>query len=145
MHHRLNLLAHVIVLIAHLNLSRALAILAVDLAYEVFEFALAALKTCPVVVADDIGQRRLFHRAVHADQVVESLIALRVLGCLPARQHDCQLVGYAHRVLHLMVRAARVHVHAVHVDLAVRGVEVLKLQLAYCSAVHRVGEVATEG
>ena len=144
MHHRLDLLAHVIILIANLDLCRTGAVLRVDLIHQVLQLALAVFELRAVMVADDITQRRLFNRAAHSDQMVESLIALRVFRRLEARQHHGYLVSDTHRVTHLMVRRTRVHIQTVHMDLGTRCIEVLKLQLTDCTAIHRIGEIGTE-
>ncbi len=76
--------------------------------------------------------------------MVEAFVVLGVLGGLPARQHDDELVGDAHGVDHLVLGIAGVHVAAGEGDTGHCGVEVLELELAYLAAVHGVGEVAAE-
>ena len=89
MHDRLHLLAHIIVLIADLYFYRPLAILLIDLAYQMLDLAFAALEACAVVVTDNVLQGGLLYAAVHGDQMVKSFIPLCMLGCLPTRQHAC--------------------------------------------------------
>ncbi len=89
-----DLLAHVVVLI--LDLQRCdTGEFFVDLACEVLEFFLAAFEAVAVVVADNVCQDGFLNRAFDGDEVVESFVAFGVFGCLPARKHDGELVGYA--------------------------------------------------
>ena len=144
MHNGFDFLAHVVVLIANLNLCRTFSVFGIDLAHQVLQLPFAVFKLRAVVVTDDITQRRLFYGAIHTDQMVETFVSLGVLRCLETRQHDGYLVGDAHRVAHLMIRSTGVYVQAVYVDLACRGIKVFKLQLAYRAAIHGVGELCTE-
>ena len=96
------------------------------------------------MVTDDITQRRLFYGAVHADQMIETFVSLRVLRRLETRQHDGYLVGDTHGVAHLMIRCAGVYVQTMYANLACRGVEVLKLQLTYRAAIHCVSKFSAE-
>ena len=67
-----------------------------NLTAEVLELFFAALEAVAVMVADDVGEGGLLDSALHADEVVEAFVALGMLGCLPAREHDDKLVGDAH-------------------------------------------------
>ena len=116
----------------------------VHLAHKMLKFLLAALKAVAVVVADNVSQLRLLHRALKADKVIESLIVLSVFRSFPPRQHDAELVGDADRVYHFVLGIAWMHVASLERNLSRRCVEILKLKLAYRSAVHRVSPVGAE-
>ena len=96
------------------------------------------------MVADNVSQLRLLHRALKADKVIESLIVLGVFRSFPPRQHDAELVGDADRVYHFVLGIAWMHVASLERNLSRRCVEILKLKLAYRSAVHRVSPVGAE-
>ncbi len=118
--------------------------LAIHLVAQVLDFALAALKACAVVVAQDVGERGTFHVALHAHEVIESLIALGVLRRFPSWQHHSKLHGHAHGVEHLVLGSTGVHVEALESDACARRVEVFIFQFANGSAVHGVCPVGAK-
>ncbi len=76
--------------------------------------------------------------------MVETLVALGVLGCFPAWQHHGKLHGNTHRINHLVLGSTGVYVQALEGDLGTGGIEVFKLQLAHGATVHRVSPVTGE-
>ena len=96
------------------------------------------------MVADDVTHLRPLHVRLDAQQVIESLIALRRLWRLIGRQHrgelGCQCIG----VHHLSLGIARMHAHTFYIYLGRGSVEVLELQFAHVAAVHGVGPFASE-
>ena len=144
MHHGLNLLAHVIVLVADCQGNRALAILRIEFINEMRQLLLAILKAVAAEVTYDVLQGRLLHRAVHMSQVEETVVALSVLGSLEARQIADELARHAHRVTHFVVGRARVNISAREDDCGLGRIERLILQLANSSAINGVGKLSTE-
>lgn len=142
-HHWLDFLAHIIVLILDFD-GGAAGKFVVDLACEVFELFLAALETVAVVVADDVGEYSLLDGAFDGYEMIEALVAFGVLGSLPAREHDDKLVGHAYRVEHLVLGVARMNVAAFECDFCHGGVEVLIFQLAHFASVHCIGPFGAE-
>ena len=139
-----DLLFHVIVLILHLTGDRPFTVFLVHLLGALLNDTLAVLKAFTVMVADDVTHLRPLHVRLDAQQVIESLIALRRLWRLIGRQHrgelGCQCIG----VHHLSLGIARMHAHTFYIYLGRGSVEVLELQFAHVAAVHRVGPFATE-
>ena len=114
--HRLDLLAHVVVLV--LDLYRAAAgIFHVGLAHEMLDLALAAFETGTVVVADYICKHGLLDGTFDFNKMVEAFVAFGMLGCLPAGQHGYEIVGNADGVYHLVLGIAGMHVAALDSDL----------------------------
>ena len=69
--------------------------LVVGLAHQVLHLELAAFETVAVMVADDVGDGGLLNRPLDAHEMIETLVPLGMLGGLPARQHQYELVGDA--------------------------------------------------
>ena len=105
---------------------------------------LLRLELGAVVVADDVGDVRLFHRAVEGDQVEEPFVAFRVFRALVHGQQGAELLADVEGVLHLTLRVTGVYVPALDMDLGRCGIEVLELQFADLAAVHRVRIVRAE-
>ena len=143
-HHRLYLLAHIIILVGKGYLHRACAVLLVEQFANGGGILLALLEAGAGVVAYDIGERGFLHVAVHAEQVVETLILGRALGRFGGWHQGSVLRGHAGGVDHLVLGIAWVDAHARHLYLGRGGVEILELQFAKFAAVHGVGKVATE-
>ena len=143
MHHRLDLLAHVVVLVLDLDLGTA-GKLGIDLIDQVLDLLLALFEAGAVVIANDVAEGRLLHGAVDADQVVEAFVTLGVFGSLGARQHGDELVGDAYRVEHLVLGVSGMHVATLEGDAGAGSIEVLVLELADGAAVHSIGEVTAE-
>ena len=94
MHHRLDFLAHVVILV--FDLYRAASwVFHVGLAYKMFYLAFAALETGAVVVADDVCERCLLYASFNAYKMVETFVAFGVLRSLPTRKHCYEVVGDA--------------------------------------------------
>ena len=137
-------LAHVVVLVFDFCLHATFAVFAVEQRYHFLDAGFACLEVFAVVVTDDIVEHCFLYRALHADQVEEALVALRMGGCLVGRQQVHETVGYQLRVFHLLVPIPGVYVHAVEGDLCFGGVEVLVLQFAYGAAVDGVSKICPE-
>ena len=144
MHLRVNLLLHVVILVADLDADRSLTVFRIHLFSYAFDETLAVLEFLAVVVTDDIRQSGLFCLCLHAREVIETLIAFRRLRRLVGRHHTdkfrCQQTG----VQHLSLGISRVNAHALDGNLGRRGVEVLVLQFAHVATIHRVGPFASE-
>ena len=140
-HAGLQHLLHVAVAVAHLAHEGALAVLLVQVLGDALDGGLALVEFVCIVVADDVAQDGLLLIAGEVHEVVEALVALGVGGDLRGGQHAVPLDGHEQGVLHLILGAAGVDVHAVDGHLAGGGVEVLVLQLTQCAAVHGVGVV----
>ena len=80
MHVGVYLFLHVVVLVAQLNLDRALAVLLVHTGSDRLDEVLAVFKLLAVVVADDVAQLGFLAVAVDAQQMVEALVAVGSLG-----------------------------------------------------------------
>ena len=143
-HLRSHHLLHVIVLVLHFGHHRTLSITFVHPFGTGQDELLARFKLLAVVVAYDIAQLAQLGVGLHANEVVEALIALGGLGGLVGRQHGGELDSQTVGIHHLTLGIARMHAHALDGNLGRGGVEVLKLQLAHFASVHRVGPVAAE-
>ncbi len=86
MHHWLDFLAHVIVLVFDFH-GAAAGIFHVCLAHKMFDLTFAAFEARAVVVAYDICEGCLFYASFNPYKMVESFVAFCVLGCFPAREH----------------------------------------------------------
>ena len=139
-----DLLFHVVILVLHLADDRPLAVLLIHQFCTLLDKALAVFKAFAVVVADDVAQLRPLYVRLDAEQVVKPLIAFCRLWGLIFRQHSCKLYGQQVGIHHLSLRIAWMHAHTFYIYLGRGGVEVLKLQLAYVAAVHRIGPVTAE-
>ena len=82
MHHRLDFLTHVVVLVLYLHRAAA-GKLHVGLPAQMLNLFLAALETCAVMVADDVGEHSLLHAALDSDKMVESFVTLGMFGESP--------------------------------------------------------------
>ena len=138
-------LAHVEILVLDRQLQHVVAVLLLQQIDARPEEDLLLLELLGVVVADDVAYRGLLYRAVHGHAVVETFVTLGVLGPLLGREQRLQLARHVDGVDHLGLGIARVDVAALDLDPGACGVEVFILQLALHAAVHRVGEVGTEG
>ena len=139
-----DLLLHVVVLILHLQGHGALAIALVQLVGSSLQLALTLLKAATVVVANDVVQLGFLHRALHAQQVEKSLVALGGFGALVGRQLGRQFHGHHIGVHHLVLGIAWMHAHTFYIYARAGSVEVFKLQLAHVAAVHGVSPFAAE-
>ena len=141
---RVYLLLHVVVLVTDFSHDGAFAISGVHLFGTAQDEVLAVFEAVAVVVADDVAEPCLLNVRLDAEQVVETLIALRLLRRLVLRQHLGKLGGQRIGVHHFTLGIARVYADAAYDDLGRSGVEVLELQFAHVATVHRVGPVAAE-
>ena len=107
----IDLLLHIIVLVADHTLHSTLAVAFVHLFGTTLDEAFAVFKLVAVVVADDVTQTGLFHIRRDAQQVVESLIGLCCLGGLVSRQHSGKLHGQTVGIEHLVFGIAWVYAH----------------------------------
>ena len=139
LHVRQDLFLHVVVGVLQLDGDELSSVLAVQEIRGKAEFLLAVFKERPVVVADDVVERRVLDLALHADEVREALVALGVLRHLVLRQEGGELHRDGHRVDHLVFCAAGVDAEALDRDVRRSAVEVLVLELAEVAAV-RLGE-----
>ena len=130
MHHRFYLLAHVVILVLDFHLGTA-GELGVDFTHQMLYLLFALLKTCAVVIADNIVERGLLHRAADAYQMIEALVTLCVFGSFGARKHGDELIGDAYGVEHFVLCITRMHVAALEGDAGAGGVEVLIFKFAY--------------
>lgn len=142
-HGGLNLLAHIIVLVLYLDCA-AVRELVVDFAREVLEFFLSTLKAVAVVIAYDVGKNSLLHISLHRHKVVEALVTFGMLGSFPSRKHDYKLVGYTHRVDHLVLCVSGMHVSTGKRNFCHGSIEVLILEFANLAAVHSVSPVCAK-
>ena len=143
-HLGVNLLLHVVVLVAQLAADRSLAVALIHLHDGVLYQALALLEAVAVVVADDVRQRGVLHVRLQARQVEESLVALSGLRRLVLGQQSHELGCQQAGVHHLALGIARMHADTFNINLGRGGIEVLELQLAHVATVHGVGPLATE-
>ena len=143
-HVRLHHLAHIIILVFHLEPDRARAVLGVDEFGGLGHHLLAGLELGAVVVADDVGDVGFLDGSLEGNQVEEALVALGVLRAGERRQQAVELRRDVDGVAHLALGVAGVDVAALDVELGGGGVEVLELELADFAAVHRVTEVGAE-
>ena len=138
------LLLHVVVLVFHLARDDILAILLLHLLHTLADEVLAVLKAVAVVVADDVAQRGSLDIALNAQQMIESLVTLGLLGSLIAGKHRCKLDSKPVGIHHLVFGIARMHTDALDAYLGTGGIEVLKLQLAQVTAVDGISPFAAE-
>ena len=101
MHIGVYLFLHVVVLVAQLNLDRALAILLVHTGSDRLDEVLAVFKLLAVVVADDVAQLGFLAVAVNAQQMVEALVAVGGLGDVGLGNEGVELASQTTGVDHL--------------------------------------------
>ena len=128
-HVRINLLFHVIILVLDLCRHRSLSVFLVHLIGTDLHESFAVLERIPVVVADDIAQLGILGTCLHARDMIETLVAFRLLRNLIGRQHHDELGSQSAGIDHLALGIARMHAHALNQDLRTGSVEVLELQL----------------
>ena len=144
MHVGVYLFLHVVVLVAQLNLDRALAVLLVHTGSDRLDEVLAVFKLLAVVVADDVAQLGFLAVAVDAQQMVEALIAVGGLGDVGLGNEGVELASQTTGVDHLALGITRVYAHTLDDDLGGSSIEVLILQVAQVAAIHGVGPLASE-
>ena len=144
MHLRVDLLLHVVVLVLDVGLNGVVAVFLLHLGHTFLDEVLAVFKAIAVVVADDVGEGRLFDVALYAQQVVESLVAFGLLGCLAGGQHLRELHSQTVGIHHLAFRIARMDTHALATDFCRCGIEILELQLSKVASIDGVSPVASE-
>ena len=145
MHDGFDFLAHVVVLVFEFHLHCSFAVGGVELLCELEHKLFALLKECFIVVTDDICECGLFHGALHAHEVIKSFVCLCSLWCFVFRHVLHEIGCDSHGVFHLVVRSARVYIHAVYMHFASSGVEVLVFEFAYRTSVHGVCPLSAEG
>ena len=131
-------------MVFHLGADGSLAVLRIHVGYALCYERFALLELLAVVVADYVRQLCRLNARLNAQQVVESLIALRRLGCLVAGQHAYELCRQSVGVDHLALSISRVYADALDVYLCACRVEVLELQVAQVASVHSVCPLAPE-
>ena len=95
-------------------------------------------------VAYDVRQLGVLDVGLHAQQMVESLVAFGCLGSLVGWQHHGELGGQPVGVYHLALGVSGMNAYALYRYLGRSGVEVLELEVAEVAAVHCVRPLAPE-
>ena len=141
---RLNLLAHIVVLIFDHSRRRALTVLYIDEVHALLHNSLLALELLAVVVTDDVGDVSLLDRSVEPDDMEEPFVPFGIFRSLLDRQQSVQFRRYQNGVLHLALGVARMHIPSLNMYLRRSRVEILELQLSDLAAIHRVGIFSPE-
>ena len=141
---RLDLLAHVAVLVLYRQGRGAAAVACIDEVGAPSELLLLGLELLGVVVPYYIREVAFLHAPLDAGYVQEAVIASGELRPLPHGQQGVELLGDEYRVLHLVLGIAGMNVASLDVYACRSGVEVLELKLSRLAAVHGVGVVGSE-
>ena len=144
MHHRFNLLAHIIVLVAKFQSSGTRTVFFIDFCHKTFHLLLALFKAGAVVVTDNVRDCCLLHLAGNAYQMIETFVTFGMLRSLVSRKHGHETVGNADRVNHLILGIARMHIPSLEAYLGRGRIEVLEFKFTHFSAIHGIGPFATE-
>ena len=136
---RLDLLAHIVILVFQHESRRTSAVAFIDEFRHLGHHILAVLETDPVVVADDVSEVGLLDASLEGNQVEEAFIALGVFRTGEGREQGVEFLADQDSVAHLSLGVAGVHVAALDVDLGGGRIEILEFQFADFAAVHRVG------
>ena len=96
------------------------------------------------MVTDYVSEISLLNASLEADDVEETVIALRELRSLLDRKKAVQLHSDKDCILHLPLGITRMDVPALYVDLGRSGVEILEFEFSDLAAVHRICEFSPE-
>ena len=144
MHHRFYLFTHIIILVTKFEHRNVFSEFRIYFSHQMSHFTFAAFKPRTIMIADYIRKSCLFHISLNADQMIEPFIPFGMLGRFMTWQHTDKLIGYTNGIYHFMSGIARMHVTPFEYDFGRRRIEILKFQLPYFTAVHRIGPFTTE-
>ena len=144
MHMRLYFFLHVVIAVAQGKLDGVFAVYAVEVIRKPLYKRLAGFKGGAVVIADYHGNVESAFVAGHGANMVKALVALGVRGRFGSGEHCHQLRSDKAGVLHAVLCAARMDVHAVDVEFCGSGVEVFVFDLAQSTAIHRIRPIGVK-
>lgn len=88
MHHRFNLLAHIIVLVAKFQSSGTRTVFFIDFCHKTFHLLLALFEAGAVVVTDNVRDCCLLHLAGNTYQMIETFVTFGMLRSSSAGSMD---------------------------------------------------------
>ena len=144
MHRRFDFLPHVVVLVVEFHRYGALAVFSVHVGNTLCDAALACLEAGTVVVANDIAELSRLGVGMHADEMVEALVAFGGLRRLVGGEHGSELHGKAVGIDHLTFSISWMNADTTYVNLCGGGIEVLVFEFADIAAIHGISPLAAK-
>ena len=141
---RLDLLAHIIILVLHIQKGRSLAVFCVDEVHAFLHICLLLLVEVHVVVADDVREGGCLDFALEADKVEEAFIAAGVFRTLIHWEEAVKLHSDEDGVLHLALCSTRMDVASLDTYCCSGCIEIFIFELADLTAVEGVRVLGSE-
>ena len=141
---RLDLLAHIVILVFKFKTCSALAVFRIYEVYAVLDYCLALFILRETVVTDDVGKFRLLHTSAEIDDVEKPFIAAREFRPFAHREQPVEFHSNQNRILHLALRVSRMDVAPLNPYGRGSGIEILIFQFSNRSTVHSVGILRSE-